>query len=482
MSYIAPLTSNAGREFCEESLRRFRVALDHSADAVYLIDRRSMRFVDANATAYQVLGYSQDELLQLGPHDLKPRYTREALAARFDAVAAGEDGASRIETVHRRKDGTEFPVEVVLRAMESGGQRLLIALARDITKHEEVRRRLSESEARFRTLFEHAPLGIAAADADGRYTMVNPAFCAMLGYSAEELLCRTFYDVTHPEDRETNRALTNALYAGELSTFRLEKRYVRKSGEIIWAAVTVARVNRRDGALYTFGVHEDITERRENERLRKAWESEQRDALVREVHHRIKNNVQGVVGLLQQHAARHPVAAPALMQAIAQVNALGIVHGLQSQGAKRNIELLDLVESIAGAARIGDARMHVLPSSGGEKITTALHGDEAVPVALVLNELIYNAIKHGAAGNGCAAVAVERSAASVTVRVRNPGVLPPDFNFERSLGMGTGLGLVRALLPRHGAQLRYRQRDDYVLAELTLAPPVVVANAGVELP
>lgn len=462
-----------------DSLQRFRLALDTSADAIYIIDRETMRFVDANSTAYADLGYTRDELLALGPQDIKPRMSKAELAQRFDSIVRREDRVGRIETVHRRKDGGEFPVEVRLRAMQAAGRILLVAVARDVTEQELYASRLRESEERFRAVFEHSPLGIAAARPDGRFTLVNPAFCAMLGYTADELLELTFYDVTHPEDREANRVQSESLYAGDQSTFGLEKRYVRKSGAVFWGAVTVARVCNHRGEDYTFGVHEDITARRESERLRRAWECEQRDALVREVHHRIKNSVQGVVGLLKSYVARHPDASSTLGQAIDQVNAIAIVHGLQSQSPGRQVTLVELIDAIAAAAGVTVCREEQAHGVAANEALVCLRNEECVPAALVLNELIYNASKHGRAGLGATTVSVTLDAMPdvVCVRVRNEGQLPPGFDYAAGQSIGTGLRLVKALLPREGAQLQLYQSGTQVVAEMTLSAPVIASAA-----
>ncbi|HCE08456.1 MAG TPA: sensory box protein/response regulator, partial [Oxalobacteraceae bacterium] len=124
----------AARVRSKEELRRFRMALDSSIDAVYLIDRLDMRFIDANQTATKTLGYRRDELLTLGPQDLKPDAGElERINRRFDEVVLSDSKTGMFETVHQRKDGTRLPVEVYLRAVKSEGRQILVAVVRDIT-------------------------------------------------------------------------------------------------------------------------------------------------------------------------------------------------------------------------------------------------------------------------------------------------------------------------------------------------------------
>src|SRR5262249_26365237 len=131
---------------------------------------------------------------------------------------------------------------------------------------------LRNSEERYRQVEEHAPTGLALVALDGRWVRVNPALCALLGYSGDELLGRTFQDVTHPEDRDT--ALYERLLAGELPTYQREERYVRKDGRVVWILLSVSLV--RDAAgrpLYAISQVQDITARkRAEEALRRANE------------------------------------------------------------------------------------------------------------------------------------------------------------------------------------------------------------------
>ena len=126
----------------EQDLLRFRAALDSSVDAIYLIDPRQMKFVDANRAGWEVLGYNRYELLQMGPLDLAAEYSRMAIEHEIERLLKYTTENAVIETVHQRKDGSSFPVEISLQALSTSdgdGQDtpLLVALARDITEHKQ---------------------------------------------------------------------------------------------------------------------------------------------------------------------------------------------------------------------------------------------------------------------------------------------------------------------------------------------------------
>ena len=223
-------------------------------------------------------------------------------------------------------------------------------------------------------------------------------------------------------------------------------------------------------------LREEIAGLKHAEQQRVADASAQRDALVREVHHRIKNHLQGLVGLLRQHATQHPEIAGAMQAAIGQVNAVAIVHGMHGEIMQGNLVLCEIVANIAQAAGSlpGPVAAPVMTNSMPRPVRVL--GDEAVPLALIVNELIHNAVKHGNNSDEQARIRLHMSGdeRAVTISIRNAaGGLPQDFDFARGLGLGTGLGLVQALVPREGAALSIVAANGTAVAELVLGPPLI---------
>jgi diguanylate cyclase (GGDEF)-like protein/PAS domain S-box-containing protein len=250
----------------EQVLERFRAALDATADAIYLIDRASMRFVDMNESACSVLGYTHEELLGMGPHQIRPGFSREELIQQFDALLASPARAGHIETSHQRKDGSTFPVEIMLRGFTTGGHSMLVAVARDISARKRTEEALRESEERFRATFRQAAVGIAHLTPDGRWLRVNKKLCDILGYTQDELLGLHFQDVTHPEDLARNLDLQQQLLDGKIENYLLEKRFVQKGGSVAWVALTQSLVRTSAGdPKYFISVIEDISARKRTE-------------------------------------------------------------------------------------------------------------------------------------------------------------------------------------------------------------------------
>jgi two-component sensor histidine kinase len=200
------------------------------------------------------------------------------------------------------------------------------------------------------------------------------------------------------------------------------------------------------------------------------------------VHHRIKNNLQGVAGLLQQNAARHPEVATVLSEAVGQVQAIAQVYGLQV-GASGPLAVAPLIRAIAQSVQRTFGRtIHVVVDG---EVPHLLPEAESIPVALTINELFTNAIKNGqgadvrcslqaqAAAEGQGTDADARQGQGVTIRIVNRGSLAAGFSLDSVRGGVSGLGLVRALLPRRSARLAIEQQGDEVVARVDLLPPSV---------
>ena len=133
---------------------------------------------------------------------------------------------------------------------------------------------LRESERRFRATFEQAAVGIAMVAPDGQWLDVNTKQCEITGYRRDELLARTFQDITHPDDVAADEAHVRRLLAGEVDTCKVEKRYIRKDGSTVWINLTASLVRRPDGSPdYFISVVEDIQRRKESDAALKASEA-----------------------------------------------------------------------------------------------------------------------------------------------------------------------------------------------------------------
>jgi PAS domain S-box-containing protein len=215
-------------------------------------------------TGYPPQAFVEDP--QLWAKLLHPEDRQRVLA---EAERADESGEPfRMEYRQIARDGRVMWVrdEAVLVRDEEGRPRFWQGVMFDITERKRVEEELRGSEERFRATFEQAAVGMAHNALAGRWLRVNQRLCDILGYPSEELLEKTFQDVTHPDDLKADLAYRRQLLAGEIETFSMEKRYIRKDGSIVWTNLTVSLVREPSGEpSYSIAAIEDITERKQAE-------------------------------------------------------------------------------------------------------------------------------------------------------------------------------------------------------------------------
>ena len=236
--------------------------------------------------------------------------------------------------------------------------------------------------------------------------------------------------------------------------------------------VRLSPVRMEDGAIRVFGIADDVTERTRAEQQKMEQIVKQRDVLVREVHHRIKNNLQGVAGLLQQTADARPDVADILSEAATQIHAIAQVHGLQIRSSG-TLPVLGVAQGIFSTlSNMFGVEVRFEPPPP-DLWRFGLPENEAVPLALVINELGTNAIKHRATRQDGIMVKVTTRPDGMELAIENPGALKDGFDLAQISASVSGLGLVKALLPRRGARLVVERTGAVVSTRLQLFPPAI---------
>lgn len=232
-------------------------------------DRRwTMEFVSEGAR--RVTGYAPDDLIenrQIAYADLIHPGDRERV---WKEVTAGLAGEKAFQMTYRliTASGEEKWVWEQGRGVPGTGNDVaaLEGYITDITDRVRAEAALAESEERFRNIFEEAGIGIILTDRQGKVVKANPALQQILGYGPDELQQMTVAGITHPDDVEESRRCLAELVAGERDLYRLQKRYVTRSGKIVWGLATVTALRDADGTVrYTLGMVEDITARKQAE-------------------------------------------------------------------------------------------------------------------------------------------------------------------------------------------------------------------------
>jgi PAS domain S-box-containing protein len=333
-------------------------------------------------------------------------------------------------------------------------------------------RKRSEATLRIAAIAFECQEGMIVTDARQGILRVNSSFSRIMGYTEAEVLGKS--TALMRSDRHDD-AFYDAIWAESMraGSWQGEIWHRRKNGEVFPQWVTSTGVKDEDGRITHFVVtHVDITDQKQQEAKRLAHEAAHREALVREVHHRIKNNLQGITGMLRQFVHKHPETAEPLNQAIQQVSSIAVIHGLQGRASLTQVRLCELTGAIAGEiASLWQTPIDVvIPPVWMPCLIAEL---EAVPIALVLNELILNAVKHGGRAQGAVSVTLSKGLRADMIRVviSNSGRWPPPV--DGAATAQTGLQLVDALMPLQGAGLSRQQQGNQVVTLLELEPPVL---------
>jgi PAS domain S-box-containing protein len=352
-----------------------------------------------------------------------------------------------------------------------GGREMTFALM-DIDQRRQAESRIAEAQASLQRIIEAAPMAITVCDAATlRVLQLNRAAAALYGVPvAEAVGCSLVVLHPQPVGPGLQGDIDDAMAQPQVVTPR-EYRLVRDGRMEVWDArfLPLARAEGRIDQLLM--VSTDVTTQREAQRAELEAAIARREMLVQEVHHRIKNNLQGVAGLMQQAVVRYPQVQPIIAEVVGQVQAIAQVYGLQV-GNTGLLAVRDVIEAIAQSVQRTFGRSISLEVAGDPGWRWLLPEAESIPIALALNELFTNAIKHSPTGSAVVCH-LWLEADAVRVEICNPGQLPAEFRLDRRPATVSGLGLVNALLPRRSASLALTQRAGTVVAALRLTPPVV---------
>jgi PAS domain S-box-containing protein len=383
-----------------------------------------------------------------------------------------EGQAETFECRVKARDGREFWVvgNAVATGREAAGRQLTYALL-DIERRRQAEARTAQVQASLQRIIEAAPMAITLRDARTlRILQINEVAARSVGRTPAELIGCTPEEIFGPAIAvQRRRDMEQALQSRKLTP--LEYR-VETDGETrVWDARYLPLASPGEPPDQLLLVATDVTEQRAAQQAKFEAALAQREMLVKEVHHRIKNNLQGVAGLLQQIAQRKPEMASAMSEVVGQVQAIAQVYGLQV-GVTGPLRLKSVTEAITGSVQRTFGHPILLSVEGLAPHQWALPEAESIPIALTINELLTNAVKHSIAGHGtqvnCTLVCGD---AGVRIVIANRAQLPPGFDIARFPGGVSGLGLVRSLLPRRSASLTIEQQGENVVATIALSPP-----------
>jgi len=242
---------------------RLAAIVENSDDAILSKDLNEV-ITSWNKGAEKVYGYSKEEIIGKPVSILIPEEIQSEMPEMMKQIKKGIS-VVHFTTQRIRKDGRRISISLTISPVRDirGSITGSSIIARDVTAIKKLEKALGKSEILFRSAFENAPFGVYLADADSKFLRVNETFAKMVGYSKKELLHMTALDITYPGDIKKTRKNIDKMTGGPADDVRIEKRYVHKTGEIIWVRIST-KIIRDDNKKFLYGIVnvEDITARK----------------------------------------------------------------------------------------------------------------------------------------------------------------------------------------------------------------------------
>ncbi len=252
----------------EESERRYRSLFENARLAVFQ-STPDGKVIQVNNEFARIFGYRSPEDVAHSVRDVgKDLFADPARRLEIIRMREKDPRLTAFDNLYQRKDGSTFWGRLTVRSETDAKGKILHfeGFIEDITKNRAMEESLRESEEKFRSMFQNSAAGEALVGLDGRYLMVNPVLCEILGYPAKELLAMDFFKLTHPGDVEISRKAMLGVLEGKGKNVRFEKRYIHKDGHTIWTEISSALVSDAGGKPSHFVTQViDITKRKRAE-------------------------------------------------------------------------------------------------------------------------------------------------------------------------------------------------------------------------
>jgi len=426
---------------------RYKSLVKVSPCAVTITDLDG-KIIDLSRKTLTMYGYKRlDELLGKSASKLIAPTDRKKAAVNMQKILDKGLVKDAVYTMVK-KNGKQFLGEVDASIIkDSRGKRIaFIATIRDITEQKMKEEALRESEGKYRTIVEHSLQGIIIIQ-DFHIVYANEAFAKISGYTAEELTNFSpdhVKQLVHPEDRAMVWGRMASRLAGKDVPPRYEYRGIKKDGSIVWLEMVASRIEYR-GNLAVYGAVIDITDRKQaDDQIQAALR--EKEVMLREMHHRVKNNMQIILSLLriQSRAVKDRGTLEMFKQSQNRIRSMALIHeGLYKSGDLANIDIGDYI------SRMTTHMLSIYREDLGEiDIKQEAKGvyldvNRAIPCGLIISELVSNSLKHAFPGKKKGQITIhmardKKGVNSLTITDNGTG-FPEGLNFRETETLGLQL-------------------------------------------
>jgi two-component system sensor histidine kinase/response regulator len=251
------------RKQAEEELKKLSQAVEQSPASVVITDLKGI-IEYVNPKFCEVTGYTFEEAIGQNPRILKSDHTPpKTYRELWKTIKAGHEW--RGEFQNKKKTGELYWESATISPLKSadGTPAYYLAVKEDVTERKKMEESLREKEARFRGYFEHSQVGMAVTSPTKGWVEANDQLQRMLGYTLDELRALTWAEITHPADLDEDAKQFERMLAGEIDHYALDKRFIRRDGEVVYTNLTVACIRAETGdVLFVMASFQDITERK----------------------------------------------------------------------------------------------------------------------------------------------------------------------------------------------------------------------------
>lgn len=420
---------------------RFRQAVESAPNAIVMVNE-SGRILMVNAQTELSFGYRRDEMIGQAVEMLVPerfRGAHEGFRKAYLAKPVSRPMGAGRDLYGQRKDGSEFPVEIGLGLIENHSETLVLSSIVDITE----RKRL---EHRFRQAVESAPNAIVMVNESGTILMVNAQTELSFGYSRQELVGQAVEILVPKRFRQAHIAFREAYLASPASRPMGADRELyglRKDGSEFPVEIGLGLIDDENGTIVLSSIV-DITERKHaSDKLKQALT--EKEVLLKEVYHRVKNNLQVVSSLinLQAGSVNNQTTQNLLKQSADRIKAMAILHEklYQSKDLAR-IDFNEYIRSLVNHLLYGYDTQASKIAISMQVDEVFLDVDTAIPCGLIINELLSNALKYAFPADrpGAIRITFTREQGELVLSIGDNGIgLPSDLDFKKTTSLGLQL-------------------------------------------